>query len=64
MVDRRRAADEVLQLAAVFGVELRVLLVVRVGFAQLVQRVDQRLGNEGAAIGAEMAAGIGQVVHV
>ncbi|MNR60458.1 hypothetical protein D3C85_1819420 [compost metagenome] len=64
VVDRRRAADEVLQLAPVFGVERGIVLGLRIGFAQLVQRVDQRFGNEGAAIGAEMATGIGQVVHV
>jgi len=31
--------------------------------AQLVERVRQRLGNEDAAVGAEMAALVGQVIY-
>ncbi|MDR8822196.1 hypothetical protein FEQ05_05940 [Burkholderia pseudomultivorans] len=63
VIDRRRTADEVLQLALEFGDEIGVVLVFRIRAAQFVQRVHQRLGDERAAIRAEMAAIIRKVVH-
>ncbi len=62
VVDRAGPADEVRQLVAELGQELGVVLVARVGGAQFVERVDQRLGDEAAAVGAEMPAGIGLLV--
>jgi hypothetical protein len=56
VVDRRGAADEVLELIAEFVEEFLVLAVAGVGFGQLGQRVAERFGDEGAAVRAEMAA--------
>ena len=42
----------------------RIAATALVGIAQLVQRVAQRLGNEYAAIGAEVTARVGQVIHL
>lgn len=63
MVDGRRTADEMLQLVLVFLDEFGIVLIARIGIAQLVQRVGQRFRNEGAAVRAEVAVGVGQVVH-
>jgi hypothetical protein len=52
----------VLQFVAELGHELRVVAVALVGGFEFVQRVDQGLGDEGAAVGPEMPAGIGLLV--
>ena len=64
VVDRRGAADEVGQLVVEFGQEFRVVLVLGVGLAQLVDGVRQRLADETAAVDAEMARGVGLVIVV
>jgi len=63
VIDGRRTADEMLQLVLVFLDEFGIVLVARIGVAQLIQRVGQRFRNEGAAVRAEVAVGVGQVVH-
>jgi hypothetical protein len=59
VIDRRRAADEVLQFAAVLVEELGIIAVAGVGFVQFAERVGQRFGDEAAAVGAEVAGGVG-----
>jgi hypothetical protein len=52
------------QLVFEFTDEFRVFLVVRVGLAQLVDGVRERLRDEAAAVGAKVSAGIGlRVIH-
>ena len=63
MVDRARASDVVLQLVAELGFELRIVARRGVRGAQLLERLRQRLGNEDAAVGAEVATLVGQVIH-
>ncbi len=55
VVDRRGPADEMLQLVVEFGEEFRVVLEARIGIAQFVDRVGERLARESAAVRAEMA---------
>ena len=62
-IDRARAADVVLELVAELGVERRILARALVGDAQLVQRRGERLRDEHAAVGAEVPARVGQVIH-
>ncbi len=62
VVDGARPADEVRQLMSELTLELGVDLVPRVGRLELAQRVHERLGHEGAAVGAEVPAGIGLLV--
>ncbi|MNV35461.1 hypothetical protein D3C71_1269090 [compost metagenome] len=62
VVDRRGAADEVLQLVVELGQEGRVVLELGIRVAQLVDRVGERFAREGAAVGAEVAAGVGLLV--
>ena len=62
VVDRTGAPDEMGQLGLVFGHESRVALGRRVGVLQFVERVDEGLSDKGAAVGAEVAAGIGLLV--
>src|SRR5262249_7216541 len=50
------------QLALELGHEFRIVAVALVRVAQFPQRVHQRLGDEDAAVGSEMARRIGQVV--
>ena len=64
VIDRARSPNIVLELTLEFGDEIRIALVTRVFLTQLIERVDQRLGNENAAIGAEMAARVRQVIHL
>ena len=65
VIDRARSPDVVLELVLELGDELRVIAIARVLLAQFVDRADQRLGDEHAAVGTEMACGIGQTVgHV
>jgi len=45
-----------------FAEEFGVILVMRIRRFQFFQRVGQCLGNEAAAIRAEMAGGIGKIV--
>ena len=42
-----------------FGQKIRVILVFGVGAFQLVDGISQRFADKAAAIGAEMAVGIG-----
>ena len=51
------------ELALELGDELGIASIARVAFAQLVERMDQRLGDEYAAIGTEMAALVGKVIR-
>ena len=51
-----------LEFALELGDELGILAVVLVGIAQFLERVHQRLGDEDAAVRAEVAARIGQIV--
>ena len=62
MVDRRWPADIVLELVVELGNERRIAPRVRVLLAKLVERAHQCLGDEHAAVRAEMAARIGKVV--
>ena len=64
VVDRARAADEVRELVLELGDELGIRAVALVRRAQFVERVHQRLGDEHAAVGAEVPALVGQVVHL
>ena len=52
-VERRRATDEVTEQHGELGLEALVLAGLRPGFAELVERRDQGLGNEPAAVWAE-----------
>ena len=62
VIDGRRAADVVRELVVELGDERRVVAVARVLLAQLVERAYQRLGDEHAAVRAEVAARVGKVV--
>ncbi|GGE63646.1 hypothetical protein GCM10008020_04860 [Massilia psychrophila] len=62
VVDRRRTADEVLQLIAKLVEEFRVGAVARIRVVQFGQRVGERLSDERAAVRAEVAARVGQLV--
>src|SRR5512143_905838 len=69
-IERRRAADVVLQMAVHLGLEGRVLLRLVVGLLQIEDQRHQRLGDETPAVEAEMPAlvragaeGIGLNVH-
>ena len=64
MVDGRRPADVVLELVLELGNELRIDAIARVLRLQLVERADQRLGDEHAAIRSEMPALVGQVTQL
>ncbi len=52
-----------LELALEFRDEVGIVAVARVLRLQLVERRDQRLGDEHAAVGAEMPALVGQVMY-
>jgi hypothetical protein len=60
MVDGAGAADVVLELPLQVGEEFRIVAEPLVGRGQLVERLAQRLGDEDAAIGAEVALAVGQ----
>ena len=62
MVDGARPPHEVRELVPELGHEGRVAQGLVVGGLEFVQRVDQRLGDEGAAVRAEVPARIGLVV--
>jgi len=62
VIDRARAADEVLQFVLELGHEFGVAAVAGVGGFKFMQRVDQRFGDESAAVGPEMPAGVGLLV--
>ena len=63
VIDRRRSADEVLELVLELGDERGIMLVACVFLAQLVERADQCLGDEHAAIGTEVAGRVRKVVR-
>jgi hypothetical protein len=63
VVDGAGAADEVLELVVEGFEESRVGAAGVVGRAQFVERVHQRLGDEDAAVGAEMTVGVWQIVR-
>src|SRR5690606_29322629 len=46
VVDRTGPADEVLQLVGEFALEIGVVAIARIGFAQRIQGVHERLGDE------------------
>ena len=56
MIDRARPADVVLELVLELGAKLGIDTGAVVVVAQVVQGPDQRLRDEHAAVGAEMAA--------
>ena len=56
--------DEVREFVLELGDELRVLAVALVRRAQFVERVHERLGDEHAAVRAEVTALVRQVVHL
>ena len=63
VVNGARAANVMLELVLELGDEFGILLIARVGVPELIQRMDQRLGHEHTAIGPEVSAGVGQVIH-
>ncbi len=64
VVDRAGPADVVLEVLVVLGDEGRILARLIVGRCQLLQRPDQGLGDEAAAVAAEMAVGVGIDVEI
>jgi len=64
MVDGGRASDEMLQFVVEFGQEFRIMLVSGIGVLQLIDRVGQCLGNETAAVNAEMTCKVRLVIVV
>ena len=62
-VDGAWAPDVVLELVAELGFELAIFASGGVRVAQLVERVGQRLGDEHAAVRAEVAALVREVIH-
>ncbi len=63
VVNRGGTTDKILQLALIFRDEVVILLIFLIGFAQFIQCMNQRFGDEHAAILAEMASFVGQVIH-
>ena len=63
VIDRRRAPDVVRELVLELGDEAGIVTVARVLLLELVERADQRLGDEHAAVRAEMAALVGKVIR-
>ena len=63
VIDGRRTADVMLELALEFRDEVGIVAVARVLRLQLVERRNQRLGDEHAAVGAEMSALVGQIMY-
>src|ERR1700674_1351603 len=64
VIDRARPADIMLELRFEFSDEGGIVLIARVLVAKLVERRDKRLGDEHAAVGAEVSARIRQVIHL
>jgi hypothetical protein len=62
VVNRRRTADEMLQLVFVFGTKCRIGLRGGIGFLQFIERAKQGLGDKDATVGTEMALGVGEVI--
>ena len=69
-IERRRPADIVREMAVHLALERRIGLGLRVGLLQLEDERHQRLGDEAAAVDAEMPAlvgpgaeGIGLLLH-
>ena len=62
VIDRAGATDIVLEFVLEFGAKFRIGLRRRVGFAQFGQCRHQRLGDKNTAVGAEVAARVGQVI--
>ena len=58
-IERRRPADIVLEMAVHLALERRIGLGRGIGLLQLEDQRHQRLGDEAAAIDAEMAALVG-----
>ena len=58
-IERRRPADISREMAVHFLLEFRIGLGLRVGFLQIEDQRHQRLGDEAAAIDAEMSALVG-----
>jgi hypothetical protein len=64
VVDRAGPADVVAQFVAEFGLKIRVVPGRFIFARQFVERRHERLGDINAAVWAEMAARIGQVIHL
>ena len=64
VIDGARPADVVLEFVFELGAELRIDAITLVCGLQLIERLDQRFGDEHAAIRAEMSALVGQVIHL
>ena len=62
VINRAWPADEVFQLALKFSDEIRIMLIMQIRRAQLVERVHQRLGDENSAVGSEVSARVRKVV--
>ena len=62
MVDRTRTTDVMFELVFELGDEIGIAAIPCVAFAQLIERVDQRLGDEHAPVRTEMTALVGKVV--
>ena len=64
VVDRARTADVVLELVAELGEKLGIRPVALVLAPELVQRVDERLRDEHAAVRTEVPPGVREVMHL
>src|SRR5207302_10585180 len=64
VIDRRRTADIMLELVRELGAKFGVVAIARVLGLELVERADQRFGDENAAVLTEVAALVRQVIHV
>ena len=64
VVDGAWPAHVMLELVGELGEELGILLIAGVGGGQLIERLDQRFGHEDPAVPAEVAAAVGQVIHL
>ena len=62
VIHRRGTSDVVLELALELRDELRIAAIARVLRLELVERANQRLGDEHAAIRAEVATRVGMTV--
>src|SRR5262245_36158121 len=64
MVDGARPADVMLELVFELGAKLTIVAIVLVRGAQLVERLDQRFGDEYAAVRPEMPVLVRKVIHL
>ena len=64
VIDRRRPADVMLQIAIEFGDELRIAAQTQIRVGQFLERRHQRFGDVDAAVRAEVALRVGPCVEV